>query len=440
MTSFAKEDRMVDRACNGLVGRLLRLALSFALGVTVLAAGAAEGGLSEQDQQCLGCHGTRGMDMKMANGETLALYVEGKTFSKSVHHLLGCAVCHRDIATDKHPPLKKKVPSLRDNSVELAKVCRTCHGGIAKQFEGSIHAALLRKGDPSAPLCTDCHDPHATMAKAAFNAKTGAPCSACHSPVFKAFAESVHGQSGIACANCHSAHEVSPVAAESKLKTACFGCHPDSLAAHQSWLPNAARHFESVACTACHVPGAKRRIDLRLYNNALQERVAETEGVPRFEARARSADPKGVGLDAMALHGLLREFNREGDAQKTTLRGRLEVTPGLEAHRLGRKSDAIQDCAKCHRQGADPFQSVTVSIVGPDGRTVRYDAQKEVLNSILSVDAVGGFYAIGATRIQWLDVLLILAFLGGCGVPIGHLTLNWLFKRYAKRISGREDS
>jgi hypothetical protein len=278
------------------------------------------------------------------------------------------------------------------------------------------------------------------MAKGAYQAATGAPCSNCHFAVFKAYAGSVHGQSGLECSNCHSAHDVSAAAAGDKLKNACLGCHPKTLPAHQSWLPNAERHFESVSCAACHAPSAKRRVDLRLYDNAAQQRVAEKEGVPQFEKRARSADPKGAGLDALALHSLLREFNRDGDEPKTTLRGRLEVSTGLEAHNLTRKTEAIQDCAKCHRQGADPFQSVTVSIVGPDGRPVRYGAQQEVLRSIISVDSVGGFYAIGGTRIKWLDVLLVLAFLGGVGVPVGHLTLNWLFKRYAKKIRGKEDS
>jgi len=105
-----------------------------------------------------------------------------------------------------------------------------------------------------------------------------------------------------------------------------------------------------------------------------------------------------------------------------------------------RSAEAIRDCAKCHQQGADPFQSVTVSIVGPDGRPVRYGAQPEVLNSIISVDSLGGFYAIGGTRIKLLDWLLALAVLGGIGAPLGHMTVRWLFKRYAKKISGKEDS
>jgi hypothetical protein len=30
--------------------------------------------------------------------------------------------------------------------------------------------------------------------------------------------------------------------------------------------------------------------------------------------------------------------------------------------------------------------------------------------------------------------------LGGIGAPLGHMTVRWLFKRYAKKISGKEDS
>ena len=71
---------------------------------------------------------------------------------------------------------------------------------------------------------------------------------------------------------------------------------------------------------------------------------------------------------------------------------------------------------------------------------MRYGAKPEVLNSMISVDSVGGFYAIGGTRIKLLDWLLALAVLGGIGAPLGHMTVRWLFKKYAKRIGGKEDS
>jgi hypothetical protein len=410
------------------------------LAVTSLAARAADSALSQLDEQCLACHSTKGLEKKLANGETLSTHVDGAAFAKSVHNKIGCAVCHANTSFENHPPVKTKIASGREYSLTMTTVCQSCHAAIFKLYEGSIHAALLREGNSYAPVCTDCHSPHAVMAKAAYDAATGAPCSKCHDPIFQAYAGSVHGQATLACSNCHRAHDVSAAATGDKLKNTCLGCHPGALPAHQKWLPNTEGHFDAVSCPACHSPAAKRKVDLRLYDNVAQQRVAEKAGVPQFESRARSADAKGAGLDAMALYSLLREFNREGIDNKTTLRGRLEVSSGVEAHQLARSTQAIRDCAKCHQQGADPFQSVTVSIVGPDGRPVRYGAQQEVLNSMISVDSVGGFYAIGGTRIKLLDWLLALAVLGGIGMPLGHLTVNWLVRRYAKRIGGKEDS
>src|SRR5208282_5936982 len=76
------------------------------------------------------------------------------------------------------------------------------------------------------------------------------------------------------------------------------------------------------------------------------------------------------------------------------------------------------------------FKSVTISLLRPDGRRVDYGASADVLNSALSLESVRGFYAIGGTRIGLLDILLLLAVLGGLAVPVGHLTLGWIFKRY----------
>ena len=415
--------------------------LALALVVFVVAgptARAADSALSQLDQQCLACHSSKGLEMKLANGDLLPLQVDGAAFGKSVHSKIGCAVCHSSTSFENHPPIKKKIAGSREYSLEMNKVCESCHAPIFKLYEGSIHAALFRDGNSYAPVCTDCHSPHAVMAKSSYDAASGTPCSKCHDPIFKAYAGSVHGEAALGCSECHRAHNVKP--AGEQLKSACLGCHSDAQASHQKWLPNAKRHFDAVSCPACHSPTAKRKVDLKLYDTAAQQPVAEKAGVPQFESRARSADKKGTGLDALALHSLLREFNREGIDNKTTLRGRLEVSSGVEAHRLARSAQAIRDCAKCHQQGADPFQSVTISIVGADGRPLRYGAQPEVLNSIISVDSLSGFYAIGGTRIKLLDWLLALAVLGGIGVPLGHMTVRWLFKRYAKKIIGKEDS
>jgi len=403
---------------------------------------AADGVLSKDDQLCLGCHGESGMEKAMADGEKLSLQIKGKAFAASAHNAMGCSACHSDIDLAKHPAPSKTKQTLREFSIAKAEACRQCHEDKSKLYEGSIHASLLRSGNPMAPLCGDCHEPHTVRAKAAAAGPINeVPCRNCHGAVFKAYAQSVHGlaraksSDGGAplCADCHRAHDVTAASSGNQIKDACLGCHYNALQLHKSWLPNAAHHFEAVSCPACHAPMAPRRVDLKLYDSSARERVAEKLGVPRFESRAKLADSKGQGLDALALQSLLKEFNRDNDESDTILRGRLEVDGGPEAHMLTAKGNAIKDCRACHREGAAPFQKVSISIVGPDGRPLRHGAQQEVLQAPTSVDSVRGFYAIGGTRIKLLDVLLVLALAAGVGVPIGHLSLKWLARKYLQK-------
>jgi len=412
--------------------------------ITGMPARAAISTLSEADKTCLGCHGTAGIEKQRANGETRSLHVAPGEFAQSVHSVIGCGGCHADINLSTHFVAKDKIAGSHEKSFAHIKICRVCHEEKFNLYEGSIHASLRRQGVPVAPVCTDCHSPHRVIRKAAYDSTTGTPCSKCHGSIFQAYAGSVHGQirtgkdgaHAPGCAGCHRAHDVTAAATENQLKNTCLGCHQDVLLVHQKWLPNAGRHFESVSCPACHAPAAQRKVDLRLYDSATQKRLRDKEGVPQFENRARAVDVEGKGLNALALRSLLREFNRDGGDGKTILRGRLEVRTGVEAHQLADKTQAIRDCEQCHRKGSDPFQSVTISIARPDGRLLRYDAQNEVLSSTVSIESVGGFYAIGATRIKLLDTLLLFAVVGGITVPIGHMTTKWLVRKYLKRGGG----
>jgi hypothetical protein len=107
----------------------------------------------------------------------------------------------------------------------------------------------------------------------------------------------------------------------------------------------------------------------------------------------------------------------------------MEVSTGADAHRLAIKASAVRECESCHQQGSTAFDNVTVSINRPDGRKQRYEAESDVLTSVVSVDTVGSFYAAGGTRIKWLDGLLIMGLLGGVAIPIGHITLGKILKR-----------
>ena len=417
---------------------------AFGAGIALAPAGAppalaADDAPAATSEQCLGCHGAEGMEKTLADGATLQLHVPGDAFARSVHNSIGCTGCHADVDLAAHPPAEKTIESKRSFSLGMTQLCRGCHADKFDQWETSVHAALVRNGDSAAPICTDCHNPHAVIKDAATQIDQ-VPCQKCHSAIYIAYSGSMHAayrrssDKGYApvCSDCHSAHDVKPTSfgqgPEHGPEAACFGCHDGVLTAHQKWLPNAALHFEVVSCPACHSPYAQRKVDLMLID-AKNSKARETEqvGVPLFDASAKS---NGKGIDAATLWNLLQTLNRAGIADKTELRGRLDVLTGPQAHQLADKSKAISDCQVCHNARSQAFQSVTISLVGPDGRRVGYGANADVLNSPTSVESVSGFYAIGGTRIKLLDILLALAVLAGVGIVVGHLTLGWLFKYF----------
>ena len=426
------------RICAKDAGAALRLirpafVLSAALAILLAtpAARAADG-----DQRCLTCHRAEGLQKPLPDGDKLLLHVDGDTFAKSVHTDVGCAGCHSDIEIGNHPPSRKDIKDARDYAIASTEVCRGCHEDKFKEWESSVHGALARGGNVRAPLCTGCHNPHAVIKGAAATLEQ-LPCQRCHQDITKAYLGSVHAEArknpvtsyAPLCSGCHGAHTVKPVVSDAGPRSACVGCHADAEEKHHVWLPNTGLHLDVVTCPACHVPGAQRQVDLMIFDNKAQAQVTEQQGVPVFEPRPGAAQGDET-LDALALWRMLTALNPKDNPGKVTLRGRLEVRTGAEAHQLGDKSKALRTCNTCHHEGSDAFQNVTISIAGPDGRRIRQEASPGVLTSVISTNSVGGFYAIGATRIGLLDILVALAFLGGVGFAVGHGSMRWLAKRY----------
>ena len=430
MTTFRSKGEMrTPRRGRALAGAVVALVFSL-LGFAADAAGPKSTTLSAEDKVCLDCHARPGLEKTLASGEKLSLVIGAKGFAQSVHNSSGCEGCHSDIDAATHQTKPREIAAKRAFSLELMETCRDCHKKTVKQYEDSVHSALVREGSAKAPLCSDCHNPHATRSakdKPVGNAEPVA-CQKCHDGVTKAFAESVHGNTGdeaLACKDCHQTHSVKAASFANQMKTQCLSCHKDVAATHAAWLPNTERHLEAISCPACHSPGTTRRVNLTFYEGSTPEKI----GVPKFVKLSNWADAKGSGLDARALWTLLQDFNNNGSEGKSVLRGRLEVQTGEQAHQLGPKALALKDCNTCHREGAASFQSVTVSMAGPDGRPLRRDASKGILTSIESIGSVGGFYAIGSTRIKLLDTLLLLALGAGIFIPLAHLTVKLVSRR-----------
>lgn len=413
---------------------LLAVSAAAALCVATAFSHAASPAPSAEDQKCLACHGQEGMTKSFEKGDPVSLHVKGREFAASVHGPLGCAACHAEVDLANHPGAGKPFATAREFSIAQVEVCRQCHEDKAKLFEGSVHAGVLRTGNLAAPVCTDCHGVHAIARRAAAPVANDVSCRKCHSAIFDAYAKSPHGLAfgkpgpvkAPICADCHRAHDVSPAATGTGLRDACLGCHAGAVEAHAQWLPNTKLHLEVVSCPACHAPTSRKSVDLRLYDPVAKRSVTAKEG----------QSP----LDAKALSDLVRGVNRDGTPGKMTLVGRLEVRSGAEAHQLTGKGEAIKDCVVCHRKGADPFQNVTISIVGADGRPVRFEAKQDLLHGAGSVEALPGFYAIGGTRVGVLDLLLALALLAGISAPIAHLVLRRLLRgKQAPPAAGKRE-
>jgi hypothetical protein len=403
-------------------------------------AGAAEAELSDDSQACQKCHDKPDLAMRTQDGKSWSLHVSSAAFLKSQHAGNDCTDCHDDIGDDKHATQKPPVKSRRDYALALNDACTSCHKKKVAQYQDSVHAALVKEGSTEAPLCSDCHAVHTLQSVKVAKPVAETPCLKCHDEIGKAYVGDVHGLKRLArtesaplCADCHESHAIRAPSFGTRLKDTCLACHEDAFAKHRSWLPNTGRHFESISCAVCHAPAAERRVSLRLFERRGEGPFVETVGVPRFETGVTAGSTGGPRLDERALLSLLEAYGRDEGRGDVVLRGRLEVRSGAQAHELADKSRSIRECDTCHRQGALAFQSVVLTLAGPDGRPLRVGVDERVLASLTAMESVRGFYAIGATRIKLLDWLLVLVVLGSVGGVLGHMTLKWATGRLRQR-------
>jgi hypothetical protein len=389
---------------------------------------------------CLGCH-ARAMTMKLAGGETLALQVDGAKLKASVHPNHACTDCHGGFSKSAHPSAASG--SRRDRAVAAARVCARCHADKLKQVEGSVHYTLLRSGAQGVPGCVDCHSAHEVAPTERFATLAGTPCRGCHAKIFEAFSGSMHAKVRTAgehldaplCSDCHRAHDVQGTASPAAVKAACIGCHQTAASLHAVWLPNAGLHLDMVSCAACHAPAARRVVTLRLVEEGSGRTLTQREiGDLLGPEAARSLEGAAPGLDGMGLWNLMRRIEklRGESAAKISIAGRLDVARGADAHRLADKTGAVRACQSCHESGSPIFDSVVLSVSGPDGRPQSIDAAPGVLTDAGSMLAVPRFYALGGTRQVILDWLLLLAVAGGLGVIAVHLTARLLSARSRK--------
>jgi aryl carrier-like protein len=393
-------------------------------------------------EYCLTCH-RQHIGKTMGSGEKLSLLIDPSNLASSVHNKHDCSDCHTEYTRDSHPV--KTFLSSREHSISVSGICRQCHADKHMLVKGGVHynlsfyagETLVSKGNPKAPVCTDCHGFHMVGPRTTYETLSGIPCRKCHEDVFQIYAKSVHGMARAKgehraplCASCHFAHEIRFTAMTDKIKTACLGCHTGIEGVHKKWLPNAELHLSVVACAACHAPASEKGIYLQLVDQKTerpftQEQILQLLGTTSEELSWR-LNVHGQGLDSYELSYFLKQLNERGAGARVTYLGRMDVSKYSEAHQLSLKKNAIRECESCHRKESKFFKRVTLAVIKTEGGMERYPVEPDVLTSIISTLSSRQFYVLGGTRIAFLDWAGIFVVFCGLLFPVAHITIRVL--------------
>jgi hypothetical protein len=92
----------------------------------------------------------------------------------------------------------------------------------------------------------------------------------------------------------------------------------------------------------------------------------------------------------------------------------MELVPSV--HHVNR-GGANRECEQCHNPQSPFFEEVYITLNKDDGTRERHKVERRVLESYY----VNHFYAIGGTRVRYLDKIGLVLIVGGLGVVAAHL-------------------
>ena len=213
---------------------------------------------SKIPELCGDCHGKldHPATIKTEQGTVVVDY------SNSVHGqglikkgLLPSAVC-----TDCHNTHFILVHEDERSSVHhenLPSTCATCHEGIYKDFENSIHSPTVSETTEKLPNCEDCHSAHKIkhIEQDQFMAEVTHQCGSCHEDLSETYTETLHGKAytlgylkAAKCSDCHGSHDVMKVddpeshVGFNRVVETCQKCHQDANRRFTGYLTHATHH------------------------------------------------------------------------------------------------------------------------------------------------------------------------------------------------------
>jgi hypothetical protein len=279
---------------------------------------------------CLACHDTPGMQTVLPSGETLALTVSRVTYNLSTHGRAGyaCVQCHTDITGYPHPPIT--AATRRDYTLEQYTTCAQCHGDKYNATLDSVHQKALAAGNKQAAVCTDCHGAHDVQPPAQPPSRVPQTCERCHSQIVNLYRDSVHGAALIgegnpdvpSCTDCHGVHNI----------------QGPSTGPFHLYSPN--------ICARCHAdPQLMGKYGVS--TDVFETYIADFHGttVELFQAVAPGQETnKPVCVDCHGVH----DIRKTDDPESTVIKERLLAT-----------------CQKCHPGASANFPAAWLSHYRP---------------------------------------------------------------------------
>ncbi len=217
---------------------------------------------------CVRCHqnlwATAQKENKTGEFATLGLVAEQiDRYMKSIHARPNIEDQSRTNATcynchDAHYVYPRRSAIRAEWRLNIPNVCGKCHIEELQAYSTSVHGMeVLRKGNPTAAICSDCHTTHDVESPAIDSTRLVITrnCGNCHEASLNSYAQTYHGQIntlGYAytakCFDCHGSHSIQRVADPksmvhpgNRLET-CRNCHEDATAGFVTFEPHATTH------------------------------------------------------------------------------------------------------------------------------------------------------------------------------------------------------
>jgi predicted CXXCH cytochrome family protein len=307
------------------------------------------------NETCLACHATPGLQTELLSGELLYLTVDRITYRTSTHGRLGyaCVQCHTDIEGFPHDPIS--AATRREFTLELYTTCERCHQEKFDATLDSTHQKALAGGNIEAAVCTDCHGAHDTGPPDVPRSKIPKTCERCHAEIYSIYAESVHGSALFGegnpdvptCTDCHGVHDVEG---------------PSTGPFHL---------FSPQICAECHADDELMR-RYEISTEVFETYVSDFHGttVVLFEALAPDQETnKPVCIDCHGVH----DMRQVDDPESRVIKANLLAT-----------------CQRCHPDASVNFPSAWLSHYVPTRENAPLVFYVNLFYTILIPGLIGG--------------------------------------------------